>query len=210
MVMAYRTILYPSIMSALIFAFSFSLGATTVAEHTPVSPENEQFIRAILSKLNINELVTAIKAFDKEDIEEYGEQNLIVARNVPESEPLLAKIKNYFSAHSPLTTYNILIGEKWFNTLSHEEKIFLVGHEASHILLGHIKERYLDPKNPQDMIRSREQENEADRHAALRLACIGGGIDFLKRLIPPSENNPLAAHDSPQQRIAHLEALKQS
>ncbi len=87
--------------------------------YTEVSPENEQFIRDIQKEIGLENQRIRIKRMSKLATRLFGRENAF------------ATLGN-----------NLFISEDWFNTLSQEEKRFLVGHELAHLKKRHPLKMY--------------------------------------------------------------------
>jgi len=153
-----------------------------------VSAANEQFIRTLLKKVDVNECVKNIQCFTAADIASEGWDNAYVS-------------------YCGDDTYHFYISEVWFETLTEKEKVFLVVHEAMHIKLGH----FLSNLNPRKLAHAallREQEREADRAAVQFLRCYRGAVAWLRRMHRARKERtmhamtPLDTHPRFSERIA--------
>ncbi len=184
-----------SVMS--FFSFnSYSLflnnGCTISAQNThtqmnmmfnePVSTENEQFVRALLTQLGINEKVKNIVKIDA--------VNAAVG-----PAPWLGE-----------GSYFMLLGEEWFNSMNQRQKIALIGHEAHHIVCGHC-ENSLSPWNEDHMAQSRRQEEEADMKGCTFFNCFDGGLMLFLDLYSKHGDypfNPSNSHPTLKTRMTYL------
>lgn len=102
------------------------VGLDRIGYHA-VSQENEQFIRAIITELEMDDYCIEIRGMTYYAKCEAGYINAFVMPSI-----------FYKKRHAYL-----YISEMWFDTLSQEEKRALVGHELMHIKRNHITKQFL-------------------------------------------------------------------
>lgn len=102
------------------------IGVERLGYHA-VSKENEQFIRALITELNMDDYCIEIRGMTYQAKLHVGYINAFV---IP---TLFSKKKHAY----------LYISEVWFDTLSNEEKRALVGHELMHIYLNHRTKSFL-------------------------------------------------------------------
>ncbi len=174
----------------------------------PVDPDTDARIKNIMDTYNLSKIVSQIRKFNKETLDQFYKNALMCKFNSTNPE-------------YPSVEYILYIDEEWFNSLPECAQEFLVCHEIMHIKLHHFN-RDLNPANEKHAAILREQEQEADIAAAKLLESAQGGIEFCFQFIneqyqdyyrsyPEKLTMAPAPHDDHPtigQRISYLKELK--